>query len=133
MHDKGTYLNMEGPAFSTRAESLLHKSWGIDVIGMTNMPEARLAREAEICFATIALITDYDCWHEETVSIDIIVGNLLKNVDAVKKLVKAVIPQIPKDRKCNCTNALKHAFLTDKKLISDDIKEKLGIIIGKYM
>jgi len=133
MHDKGTYLNMEGPAFSTKAESLLHKSWGMDVIGMTNMPEARLAREAEICFATIALVTDYDCWHEEEVTIDMVIGNLLKNVDTAKKLIKAVVPQVPKTRECSCASALKYAIITDKKLIPEAVKEKLDIIIGKYM
>ena len=133
MHDKGTYLNMEGPAFSTKAESLLHKSWGMDIIGMTNMPEARLAREAEICFATIALVTDYDCWLEEEVNIEMVIGNLLKNVDTAKKLIKEVVPQLKGDRKCACREALKYAIVTDKKLIPENTKVKLDIIIGKYM
>ncbi|MDP2922061.1 MAG: S-methyl-5'-thioadenosine phosphorylase [Candidatus Omnitrophota bacterium] len=133
MHDKGIYLNMEGPAFSTRAESRLHKSWGMDIIGMTNMPEARLAREAEICFATIALVTDYDCWLEEEVSIEMVIGNLLKNADNAKRLIKEVAPLLAKDRKCACRDALKYAIVTDKKLIPEHTKEKLDIIIGKYI
>ena len=133
MHDKGTYLNMEGPAFSTRAESLLHKSWGMDIIGMTNMPEARLAREAEMCFAAIALVTDYDSWLEEEVNIEMVIGNLLKNVDTAKKLIKEIVPQLKSDRKCACHDALKYAIITDKKLIPERTKEKLDIIIGKYL
>jgi len=134
MHDKGTYLNMEGPAFSTRAESLLHKSWGMDIIGMTNMPEARLAREAEMCFATIALVTDYDSWLEEEVNIEMVVGNLLKNVDTAKKLIKEVVPQLKSDsRLCACRDALKYAIITDKKLMPENTKAKLDIIIGKYL
>jgi len=133
MHDKGIYLNMEGPAFSTRAESHLYKSWGMDIIGMTNMPEARLAREAEMCFATIALVTDYDCWHEEEVNIEMVIGNLLKNVDTAKKLIKVVVPQLKGERRCACRNALEYAIVTDKKLIPERVKEKLDIIIEKYM
>lgn len=133
IHNKGAYLNMEGPAFSTRAESHLYKSWGMDIIGMTNMPEARLAREAEICFATIALVTDYDCWYEEEVNIEMVIGNLLKNVDTAKRLIKEVAPQLSKAKKCACQEALKYAIITDKKLIPERIKEKLDIIIGKYI
>lgn len=132
IHDKGAYLNMEGPAFSTRAESHLYKSWGMDIIGMTNMSEARLAREAEMCFATIAMVTDYDCWYEEDVNIEMVVGNLLKNVDTVKGLIKEMMPQLSKERKCSCKEALKYAIVTDKKLIPENTKEKLDIIIGKY-
>ena len=133
MHDRGTYLNMEGPAFSTKAESHLYKSWGMDIIGMTNMPEARLAREAEMCFATIALVTDYDCWYEEEVNIEMVTGNLLKNVDTAKKLIKEVVPQLKHERKCACQNALEYAIVTDKKLIPETTKKKLDIIIGKYL
>ena len=133
IHDKGAYLNMEGPAFSTRAESHLYKSWGMDIIGMTNMPEARLAREAEMCFATIAMVTDYDCWYEEDVNIEMVVGNLLKNVDTAKNLIKEVVPQLSKERKCGCGEALKYAIVTDKKLMPENTKEKLSIIIGKYV
>jgi len=133
MHDKGTYLNMEGPAFSTRAESHLYKGWGMDIIGMTNMPEARLAREAEICFATIALITDYDCWHEEEVTIDMVIQNLTRNVETARKLIKKVVPALSRQRNCKCPTALKYAIITDKKLIPDATKKKLNIIIGKYI
>ena len=134
MHGKGTYLNMEGPAFSTKAESNLYRSWGMDVIGMTNMPEARCAREAEICYSTLAMITDYDCWHDsEDVSIDMIIQNLLKNVENAKKILKEVIPAIPQTRDCICSSALKEAIITDKDLIPEDTKKKLDIIIGKYI
>ena len=134
MHNKGTYLNMEGPAFSTKAESNLYRSWGMDEIGMTNMPEARCAREAEICYSTLAMVTDYDCWHEsEDVSIDMIIQNLLKNVENAKKILKEVIPAIPQTRDCICSSALKEAIITDKDLIPEDTKKKLDIIIGKYL
>lgn len=134
MHEKGTYLNMEGPAFSTKAESNLYRSWGMDVIGMTNMPEARCAREAEICYSTLAMVTDYDCWHgSEDVSVDMIIQNLLKNVENAKKILKEVIPQIPQARDCICSSALKEAIITDKNLIPEDTKKKLDIIIGKYL
>ena len=134
MHEKGTYLNMEGPAFSTKAESNLYRSWGMDVIGMTNMPEARCAREAEICYSTLAMITDYDCWHDsEDVNIDMIIQNLLKNAENAKKILKEVIPQIPQTRDCICSSALKEAIITDKDLIPEDAKKKLDIIIGKYL
>lgn len=134
IHEKGTYLNMEGPAFSTKAESNLYRSWGMDVIGMTNMPEARCAREAEICYSTLAMVTDYDCWHgSEDVSVDMIIQNLLKNVENAKKILKEVIPQIPQARDCICSSALKEAIITDKNLIPEDTKKKLDIIIGKYL
>lgn len=135
IHHKGTYINMEGPAFSTKAESLLYKSWGMDIIGMTNMAEARLAREAEMCFATIAFVTDYDSWYEEVVTIDMVIQNLLKNVEIAKKLVQMIVPKLAalKERKCACANALKYAIITDKKLIPEETKKKLDIIIGKYI
>jgi len=133
MHDRGTYLNMEGPAFSTKGESRLYRSWGMDIIGMTNMPEARLAREAEICFATVAFITDYDCWHEEMVTIDMVIENLTKNVSSAKKLIKKVVPRLSEETNCQCKDALKYAIITDRKLIPLSIKKKLDVIIGKYM
>ena len=135
VHKGRTYLNMEGPAFSTKAESYLYKSWGMDVIGMTNMPEARLAREAEICYSTVAFITDFDAWHEGEgiVTIDMIVENLKKNVDNAKKLLKLVLPKISKDRKCECKDALKHAIMTDLSRRPKETKEKLKLIIGKYV
>jgi len=134
-HKGGTYLNIEGPAFSTEAESFLYKSWGMDVIGMTNMPEAKLAREAEICFATVAMVTDYDAWHEEesVVTVDMIIQNLNKNVEAVKELIQSVVPHIPKERNCLCAGALKNAIITQKELIPDEKKEELDLIIGKYL
>ncbi len=134
LHNKGTYLNMEGPAFSTKAESHLYKAWGMDIIGMTNMPEARLSREAEICYATVAFVTDYDCWHEEIVTIDMVIANLTKNVETAKKLIKKVVPELTKTKRdCACKNALKYAIITDKKLIPDRAKKDLDIIIGKYI
>jgi 5'-methylthioadenosine phosphorylase len=134
-HYGGTYLNMEGPQFSTLAESNLYRSWGMDIIGMTNMSEARLAREAEICYATLAAVTDYDCWHEseEAVSIDIILNNLRKNVENSKRLLKEIIMRIPKERTCVCTEALKYAIVTDKKFIPKETKSKLKVIAGKYL
>jgi 5'-methylthioadenosine phosphorylase len=132
-HDKGTYINMEGPAFSTKAESRLFRSWGMDIIGMTNMPEARLAREAEICYATVAFVTDYDCWHEEEVTIDMVIQNLTKNVETAKKLIKKIVPMLSGKRNCGCGGALKYAIVTDKNSIAVDVKKKLDIIIGKYI
>ena len=135
MHKRGTYINMEGPAFSTLAESNLYRSWGMDVIGMTNMPEAKLAREAEICYATIACVTDYDCWHpqHETVTIDVVIQNLLKNIENAKRIISMVVKSLPTQRDCVCQNALKYAIITDKKLISNKVKKDLAIIIGKYV
>ncbi len=135
VHSGGTYLNMEGPQFSTLAESNLYRSWGMDVIGMTNLTEARLAREAEICYVTLAAVTDYDCWHEshETVTVDIILDNLNKNVQNAKNILKTVIPRIPEERNCPCREALKYSMVTNSQSISEQTKEKLGIIIGKYI
>lgn len=133
IHERGTYLNMEGPAFSTRAESLLYKNWGMDVIGMTNMPEARLAREAEMCFVTIALVTDYDCWRGDAVDINMVIQNMLKNVENAKRLIRKSISQISDERSCVCADALKDAIITDHKLIPNQTKKKLDIIIGKYL
>jgi 5'-methylthioadenosine phosphorylase len=130
----GTYLCMEGPAFSTKAESNVYRSWGMDVIGMTNLQEAKLAREAEICYATAAMVTDYDCWHPEhdAVTVDDIIANLVKNAENATKMVAAAVAAMPKERKCKCGSALKHAILTDRKAVPDAIKQKLGPIIGKY-
>ena len=134
-HLGGTYINMEGPAFSTKAESHLYRSWGMDIIGMTNMTEARLAREAEICYSTLAAVTDYDCWHEghDSVTVDMIVECLNKNVDNAKKIIKDTITKIPKERTCLCKDALKFALITSKENIPDQAKKDLGIIIGKYI
>lgn len=142
VHKGGTYINMEGPAFSTEAESFLYKSWGMDVIGMTNMPEAKLAREAEMCFATLAMVTDYDAWHacpqdgreeESVVTVDMIIQNLKKNIKVVKDLIKDVVPLIPKERNCFCANALKNAIITSADIIPEKRKKELQIIIGKYI
>jgi len=135
MHHKGTYINMEGPAFSTLAESNLYRSWGVDVIGMTNLPEAKLAREAEICYSTLAAVTDYDCWHphEETVTIDMVIQNLNKNIENAKKILAKVIKGLPSKRDCPCCNALEYAIITSRELIPAQTKKKLSLIIGKYI
>jgi 5'-methylthioadenosine phosphorylase len=131
----GTYLCMEGPAFSTRAESNLYRSWGMDVIGMTNLQEAKLAREAEICYVTIAMVTDYDCWHEqhEAVTVEQILDNLQTNAANACKLVRHAVAALPPERTCKCGAALKHAIITDRALIPAPVKEKLGLLIGKYI
>lgn len=135
VHSGGTYINMEGPQFSTLAESNLYRSWGMDIIGMTNVTEAKLAREAEICYTTLAAITDYDCWYEaeESVSVDIIIENLMKNVSNSKKILKQAILNIPEQRHCACKDALKYAIVTNHDAIPGEIKKKLDIIIGKYL
>jgi 5'-methylthioadenosine phosphorylase len=135
VHFGGTYLNMEGPAFSTRAESNLYRSWGMDLIGMTNMSEAKLAREAEICFVTLASITDYDCWYKskEGVTLEMVMQNLAKNVDNSKKIIKKVIKDIPQNLNCECGSALANAIVTDRKLIPAKVKKDLKPIIGKYI
>ena len=134
VHLGATYLNMEGPQFSTLAESNLYRNWGMDIIGMTNMAEARLAREAEICYATLAAVTDYDCWHEskEVVSVEVIVENSKKNIGNAKKIVKNVISRIDEKRECACMEALRYAVITSPDAIAKETKKKLNIIIGKY-
>jgi 5'-methylthioadenosine phosphorylase len=131
----GTYVCMEGPQFSTRAESNLYRSWGADVIGMTNLQEAKLAREAEICYATLAMVTDYDCWHEghDDVTVDQIVAVLHQNAENAGKVVKAAVRAMPAERSCACTSALKFAILTDRKVIPQATREKLGLLIDKYL
>ena len=137
MHFGGTYLNMEGPQFSTKAESNLYRSWGMDIIGMTNLAEAKLSREAEICFATLACVTDYDCWHMEdeveTVSVEMIVKNLLKNVETSKDILRNVLLKLGKVRDCVCVNALKDSIVTSPDVIPVETKKKLELIIGKYI
>ncbi len=131
----GTYVCMEGPAFSTKAESRLYQSWGMDIIGMTNLQEAKLAREAEICYVTIALITDYDCWHasHESVSVDMIVGNLRLNSENAQKIILQTVQNMPNARSCGCGDAMKHALITDKALIPPEIRRNLKLIVGKYL
>jgi 5'-methylthioadenosine phosphorylase len=135
MHMGGTYICMEGPQFSTRAESNIYRIWGVDVIGMTNIPEAKLAREAEICYATMALITDYDCWHEheEDVTIEAVLEIMNKNTEMAQKIIKETVKKIPGERDCICTTALKDAILTPPEYIPEQIKKDLDIIIGKYL
>ena len=135
VHPKGTYVTMEGPAFSTRAESRLHRSWGADIIGMTALPEAKLAREAEICYATIAGVSDYDSWHKEKepVTVEIILDILRHNIDTIKRIIKLTVARIPEQRHCECATALKNAIVTDPKLIPAEQKEKLNLLIGKYL
>jgi 5'-methylthioadenosine phosphorylase len=134
VHKGGTFVAMEGPAFSTRAESKLYKSWGADVIGMTVLPEAKLAREAEICYASIACITDYDSWHEakEAVSVEKIVTTMHNNIDLAKKTIKLAAGRVPLKRACNCVTALGPAIVTDLARASADEKKRLGILIEKY-
>jgi len=131
----GTYVCMEGPQFSTRAESNLYRSWGADVIGMTNLQEAKLAREAEICYATMAMVTDYDCWREghDAVTVDQIIAVSHKNADNAAKVVRAAVAKMPKERTCSCGSALKFAVMTDPKAIPQAAKERLELLIGKYL
>ncbi len=130
----GTYLNMEGPQFSTKAESNLYRSWGMDVIGMTNLTEARLAREAELCYVTVAMVTDYDCWHEEHdhVSVEQIVGVLLKNAEHACNVVREAVAAMPKTRACKCGSALKNAIITQKDMVPAATLERLRLLVGKY-
>jgi 5'-methylthioadenosine phosphorylase len=130
----GTYLCMEGPAFSTRAESNIYRTWGMDVIGMTNLQEAKLAREAEICYITVAMVTDYDCWHEahDAVTVDQIITTLKHNTENARKLVPLAIRSLPRERTCKCGSALKHAIITDPAAISPQAKHRLGLLIAKY-
>lgn len=131
----GTYLCMEGPAFSTVAESNVYRSWGMDVIGMTNLQEAKLAREAEICYVTAAMVTDYDCWHpgHDAVTVNEIVAVLAKNAANACKVVAAAVAAMPPARDCKCGSALAHALITDRKAIPAAAKKKLELIVGKYL
>jgi 5'-methylthioadenosine phosphorylase len=133
-HPGGTYLCMEGPAFSTKAESNVYRSWGMDVIGMTNLQEAKLAREAEICYVTVAMVTDYDCWHtdHDAVTVSDIVANLNKNAENACKVVAAAVASMPRERTCECGSALAHAILTDHAQVPETTRKKLGILIDKY-
>ncbi len=135
VHRGGTYLCMEGPQFSTRAESEVHRSWGVSVIGMTNVTEAKLAREAEICYVTIALSTDYDCWHvsEEHVTVEMILDVLHANVMFSKKLLQGVMKQVEGEKTCRCNRALQNAIVTPSHAIPGDVKQKLKPLIGGYV
>jgi 5'-methylthioadenosine phosphorylase len=131
----GVYVCMEGPQFSTRAESNLYRSWGADVIGMTNLQEAKLAREAEICYATLAMVTDYDCWHEghESVTVDQIVAVLNQNAANAAKTIRSAVAAMPRERSCACAKALEFAILTDRSQIPQATREKLQLLVGKYL
>jgi len=135
VHRGGTYICMEGPAFSTRAESRIYRQWGVDVIGMTNIPEAKLAREAELCFATLALVTDYDCWHEgeEDVSVDAVLEVLRANADLASRTVSEVAARLTATRECPCGDALKHAILSDPKAVPAPTRWKLDLLVGRYL
>src|SRR5579872_3679204 len=131
----GTYLCMEGPAFSTKAESNIYRSWGMDVIGMTNLQEAKLAREAEICYVTVAMVTDYDCWHEDhdAVTVSDIIANLNKNAENARNVVKAAVAAMPEERNCKCGAALAHALITDRNIVPEVTRKKLELLVGKYL
>ena len=135
VHRGGTYVVMEGPAFSTKAESYLYRSWGADLIGMTALPEARLAREAEICYVIIACITDYDCWHEthESVTAEIILKTLRQNIDTAREIIKLSLGRVPEERDCDCATALSTALVTDPAMMPEEQKKKLDLLIGKYL
>ena len=135
VHRGGTYVNMEGPQFSTLAESRLYRSWGMDIIGMTNLQEAKLAREAEICYATIALVTDYDCWHpdHDSVTVDLIIANLLQNAVTAQKTIADAVDRITGSRTCACKDALATAIITPASLVPEQTKKDLAPIIGKYI
>jgi 5'-methylthioadenosine phosphorylase len=135
VHPKGTFVVMEGPAFSTRAESRLYRSWGADLIGMTALPEAKLAREAEICYAIIGCITDYDSWWHsaEPITIDVILNTMRQNVNTAKKVIKLAVSRLPEKRDCGCATALETAIVTAPELIPAEQKKKLNLLIGKYI
>ena len=135
VHDGGTYLCMEGPQFSTRAESHVYRSWGVSVIGMTNLQEAKLAREAEICYATMALVTDYDCWHqsEEAVTVEAVIGYLKKNAETARRVIAGAIAAMPMARGCQCGDALKNSIITDRSAIPAAARAELDLLVGRYL
>jgi 5'-methylthioadenosine phosphorylase len=131
----GTYVCMEGPQFSTKAESNTYRSWGMDLIGMTNLQEAKLAREAEICYTTIALVTDYDCWHpaHDAVTVTEVIENLRKNTENAQKIIRSAVRSLPVERTCKCKDALKHAIMTDLKKAPPETVDRLSLILRKYL
>jgi 5'-methylthioadenosine phosphorylase len=136
VHRGGTYLCMEGPAFSTKAESEVYRSWGMSVIGMTNLQEAKLAREAEICYATMALVTDYDCWHpqHDSVTVDLVIEYLNRNAENAQKLIGGTVARLAGvERACKCGHSLRHALITSAESVTPEAKERLKAIVGKYM
>jgi 5'-methylthioadenosine phosphorylase len=135
IHTGGTYVVMEGPQFSTRAESELYRSWGAAVIGMTALPEAKLAREAEICYSVVAFVTDYDCWHpnHDSVTTEMIIGNLVKGADTARAIVSRVVESLPAQRSCRCGAALCDAIVTAPKLVPQSTRDRLAPIAGRYL
>jgi 5'-methylthioadenosine phosphorylase len=135
VHKGGTYVCMEGPQFSTLAESQLYRSWGAHVIGMTNLQEAKLAREAEICYSTIALVTDYDCWHpdHDSVTVDLIIANLTQNAKTAQQIIANSVERLPYERTCECASALKYALITRPDMIPAQTRQELDLIVGKYL
>ena len=135
MHKGGTYLCIEGPQFSTRAESLLYRQWGVDVIGMTNLPEAKLAREAEICYATLALATDYDCWHDthESVTVEAVLAVMFENVKHAKQAIVGAAGKIAHPRTCACASAARSAVMTARDAITPAARARLELIVGRYL
>jgi len=135
VHEGGAYLCIEGPQFSTRAESQIFRQWGVDVIGMTNLPEAKLAREAELCYATLALVTDYDCWHPEhdAVTVEAIIETLHRNVDLSRRILRAVVPALREDRKCACGRALQAAVLTARDRIPAATRKRLSLLLSRSL
>jgi 5'-methylthioadenosine phosphorylase len=135
VHKGGTYVCMEGPQFSTLAESQLYRSWGMDVIGMTNLQEAKLAREAEICYTTVALVTDYDCWHpsHDHVTVEMIIANLTQNARNAQQVIAEAVARLPFERSCECASALQHAIITRRDAIPPETRRELAPIVGKYL
>jgi 5'-methylthioadenosine phosphorylase len=135
VHKGGTYVCMEGPQFSTLAESKLYSSWGMDIIGMTNLQEAKLAREAEICYTTIALVTDYDCWHpdHDAVTVEMIIDNLTQNARTAQQVIANAVERLPYERTCECASALKYALITRPDVIPHRVKRDLAPLVGKYL
>ena len=135
VHDGGAYVVIEGPQFSTRAESEMHRSWGASIVGMTALPEARLAREAEMCYVTLAFVTDYDVWHdsEEDVSVELVVQNLMQNVRTAQTIVRRMASSVPGVRSCGCGRALENAIITSRDLIPPATRKRLGPLVDKYL
>lgn len=135
VHRGGTYICIEGPQFSTRAESRIYRGWGVDIIGMTNMPEVKLAREAELCYATLALVTDYDVWHEthDVVSVEAVVQNLLKNVATAREVLRRAIPMVAAPRTCECPRLLSQAIITGPQAVAPVVRRRLDLLIGQYI
>jgi 5'-methylthioadenosine phosphorylase len=135
VHTGGTYVCMEGPQFSTLAESKLYRSWGADIIGMTNLQEAKLAREAEICYSTIALVTDYDCWHpdHDSVTVEMVIANLMQNAKTAQHIIAKAVAGLPYERTCECASALKYALITRPDAIPAQVRQDLAPLVSKYL